>query len=58
MTDRFGFITYKMYVLQRPSLFLLFNSFFPFLIIKTNTKRKRERVREEKEEGRKAILGA
>jgi len=49
MTDRLGFITYKMYVLQGTSLFLLFNSFFPFFNNK-NKHEKKERVREEKEE--------
>jgi hypothetical protein len=46
MTDRFGFITYKIFVLQATSLFLLFNSFFPFFNNKTNTTRERERERE------------
>jgi len=51
MTDRFGFITYKMYVLQGTSLFLLFNSFSTFLIIKqTRKERERESERERERE--------
>jgi hypothetical protein len=42
MTDRFSFITYKMYVLQGTRLFLLFNN--------KNKHEKKERVREEEEE--------
>ena len=67
MTDRFGFITYKMYVLQGTSLFLLFNSFFPFFnnknkhggrererVRERERERKRERESEEKEVGKKS----
>jgi hypothetical protein len=56
MTDRFGFITYKMYVLQGRSLFLLFNSSFTFFNNKNKHEKKereRERERGEGREGRK-----
>ena len=54
MTDRFGFITYKMYVLQGRSLFLLFNSSFTFFNNKNKHEKKekeRERERESEEKG-------
>jgi len=58
MTDRFGFITYKTYVLQGTGLFLLFNSFFPFFNNKNkHQERERERERERRKE-KKAILEA
>jgi len=62
MTDRFGFITYKTYVLQGTGLFLLFNSFFPFFNNK-NKHQEREREREsererERRKEKKAILEA